>query len=66
MQLKYLCLYSFFLLSVLASSIDRHKRDVVDLHHSGGTKTTTTLTTARPTTQPTASPYPAASSDPGK
>lgn len=66
MQLKYLCLYSFFLLSVLASSIDRHKRDVLDLHHSGGTKTTTTLTTARPTTQPTASPYPAASSDPGK
>lgn len=66
MQFKHLCLFSFFLLSVLAASIDRHKRDVVDLHHSGGTKTTTTAMTARPTTQPTASPYPAASSDPGK
>ncbi|KAG0741011.1 hypothetical protein G6F57_008068 [Rhizopus arrhizus] len=64
MQFKHLCLFSFFLLSVLAASIDRHKRDVVDLHHSGGTKTTTTAMTARPTTQPTASPYPAASSDP--
>ncbi|KAI9263058.1 hypothetical protein BY458DRAFT_540727 [Sporodiniella umbellata] len=58
-----LCFLFILLLisTVLALQIPNHKRDLVDLHNTGGTKTTVV---SQPTNSPKPIPYPAASSDP--
>ncbi|ORE08092.1 hypothetical protein BCV72DRAFT_204219 [Rhizopus microsporus var. microsporus] len=70
MKLNYLLFFSLFILSVFAihHTPANDKRDVFDLHNSGGSKTTT-VTTIAPTATPTSSPkpsppYPAPSSSP--